>query len=119
MIAQEETSAEVLQMPRSAIATGDVDAVLSLVQSASPEIAMRASAYGTAWLTDVEESLMRRAPGRAAGAVERPFTTQKMRCIFGTSAFFLNAFLHNVLCVCTIAHLFRTHLQYLTDVMWI
>jgi len=34
VIAQDEASSEVFQMPRSAIATGDVDAVLSLEQIA-------------------------------------------------------------------------------------
>jgi len=33
---------------------------------------MRASACGTARLTDCEEYLLRRAPGRSTGAVERP-----------------------------------------------
>jgi chemotaxis response regulator CheB len=32
VIAQDEASSEVFQMPRSAIATGDVDAVLALEQ---------------------------------------------------------------------------------------
>ena len=39
VIAQDETSSEVFQMPRSAIATGDVDAVLSLEQIAPALVA--------------------------------------------------------------------------------
>jgi chemotaxis response regulator CheB len=40
VIAQDEASAEAFQMPRSAIATGDVDAVLSLEQMAPALVAV-------------------------------------------------------------------------------
>lgn len=43
VIAQDEASSEVFQMPRSAIATGDVDAVLSLDQIAPALVAQVAT----------------------------------------------------------------------------
>jgi len=43
VLAQDEASSEAFQMPRSAIATGDVDAVLSLDQIAPALVAQVAT----------------------------------------------------------------------------